>query len=152
MAAGAGLTVSVAPANLAVRTYTARISQDLPNVGPPIVDVRSAKSVTIQSVGWAGSVSLSADQIVTDVNDPSAVVTASLDRPLAGGYALVLYDNTGRYLGEGNPVSGSNGLGRAWTVTPGNLTTRTYTAYVMLGAYTPTRRLRRHPTRTHRIQ
>lgn len=120
-------SVTVTPGNNQTHTYTAYVSQDAPSTGPPVVDVRSQSAVTITDVGWIGSTTLTSDRTQTDANNPSAHLTVTLDRPLAGPYALTVYSDTGsRVLYTTSPAYTTFSV----TVTPGNNQTHTYTAYV----------------------
>jgi hypothetical protein len=132
--AGQNVTpVSVAPGNNQTRTYTAEVSLDIPSPGPPSVDVRSPQSVTIQNVGWDGTVTLTSSTTQTDANAPTATLTPSLSKPLAGAYYLSIYDDQGNRIADWS--AGQNVT--AVSVTPGNNQVRTYTAEVSLDIPSP---------------
>jgi deoxyribonuclease NucA/NucB len=118
---------SVTPANNQSRTYTAYVSQDTPAPGPPSNDVRSTNSVTITNQGWIGSLQVSSNRNTVDSANPTATLTLTLDRQLAGPYHLSLYDDQGNRLAYWSP---DGYLSHSWSVTPPLNQTRTYTAYV----------------------
>ncbi|MDQ1685214.1 MAG: hypothetical protein QOC82_1951 [Frankiaceae bacterium] len=120
-------TASVAPANLATRTYTAYVSQDCPASGAPALDVRSTSSATVQSAGWTGSVSMTTSQAQTDANTPYATLTATLSKTLASPYQFSIYDDTGSRI---TCTSYTGTTTFTASVAPGNNASRSYTAYV----------------------
>ncbi len=118
--------LNVTPGNNQTRTYTAEVSQDVPSPGPPHVDVRSPQSVTIQNVGWDGTVTLTTNTTQTDANSPTAALSISLSKPIVAPYVLSVYDDRGNRIADWYPGQQATGL----NVTPGNNQTRTYTAEV----------------------
>jgi hypothetical protein len=132
--AGQNITaVSVTPGNNQTRTYTAEVSLDIPSPGPPTVDVRSPQSVTIQNVGWDGTVTLTSSTTQTDANAPTATLTPSLSKPLAGAYYLSIYDDLGNRIADWSAGQQPSAV----SVTPGNDQARTYTAEVSLDIPSP---------------
>ncbi len=85
--------------------------------------------------GYTGTVSLSTSSATTDANSPTATLTATLSKVLAGPYALQIFDDQGtRWYCSAQ--SGMSGATVAVAVTPGTNATRTYTAYVAQGGCT----------------
>ncbi len=117
----------VQPANNTTGTYTAYVAQDCPQTGPPVVDVRASADASVSNLGYTGTLSLSAAKPVTASGLTTVNLTASLSTPLAGPYALSVYDDTGALL------YCAAGIGSAANINvtlPGGTTKRTYTAYV----------------------
>jgi hypothetical protein len=122
-------SATVMPANNTTRTYTAYVSLDFPDTGLPTHDVRATSSVTVTNVGWTGAVDLTTSSPTTDTSDPFAYLTATVSKPLAGGYVMAIYDDTGHRVSGGYGCYYSTCTA---SVMPATNTTRTYTAYVSL--------------------
>jgi RHS repeat-associated protein len=126
-----GATFAVTPGNNATRTYTARVSLDYPNTGPPTDDVRSPVSIQVRNHGWTGSVDLA--EVGRTSTSRTFRVTPS--KPIASPYILSVYDNEGRRVYR---CYSSSTCATASSITfsashPAN-STRTYVAYVAQNA------------------
>jgi hypothetical protein len=124
---GTTLQLNVTPANNQTRTYTAYVSQDTPSPGPPTSIARTSNSVTVQNVGWDGTLTLSSSTTQTDANSPTATLTITLSKPLAGPYWVSVYDDQGNRLHTWGVGSGTT---LSLAVTPATDETRTYSAQV----------------------
>jgi RHS repeat-associated protein len=129
---GTSLTVSVTPDNNATRVYTAYVAQDVPGSGKPVTDVRSTSVTSVENIGWTGSVGLVTSRAVVDANEPTAVLTATLSKKLAGPYWLSIYDDRGVRVSQCHSSfpCADGGTSLTVSVTPDNNATRVYTAYV----------------------
>ncbi|MFN8185503.1 MAG: hypothetical protein U0R69_00340 [Gaiellales bacterium] len=121
---------SVAPGNNLTRVYTAYVAQDAPTIGPPVNDVRATSETSVGNAGWLGTLELASDRDTVTAAQPSATLTITLDRPLAGPYVLTLYDSGGSRLVY--KTVGSAGTLTTFSASAAPLLgqSRTYTAYV----------------------
>jgi hypothetical protein len=127
--------VNTSPPEYQTRTYTAYVATTLPSPGPPAGN--SSNSVTVQHLGWPGTVTLTANKAQVDSSSPTATLTATLSRPLASSYILSIYDELGdkvisKYWYE---MVGQTQL--VQNVSPPEYQLKTYTAYVAKNASSP---------------
>jgi hypothetical protein len=133
------VTKSVTVANLATKTYTAVVATSCPPTGPATGIAKTSAALPVMNLGWVGTLTLSADKSTTDVNAPTAVLTASVSKPIVSPYFLCVYDDLGArvmYTSGPGTWDGTQYIVNQ-TVQPQDKATRTYTAYIALSCPTP---------------
>lgn len=121
--------ISVSPPLHDSRTYRAfMVPGGCPATTPTGSGFDAASSpVTVRNVGYDGTVTVTADSVWVDAEDPSAQVTVSISKPRPSGYAVSLFDDTGARRWCSTSFTGTT---FALAVTPAVDDATTYTAYV----------------------
>jgi hypothetical protein len=138
MGGGTQLSLNVSPPEYQSRTYTAYVAKDAPSPGPPTLEIRTESEVTVENLGWQGTITLTSNRTEVTAGSPSATLTATASRPLTSGYFLSVYDDLGsrlisKYWYEVPYTTRQVSL----AVSPPLSQTRTYTAYIAKDVPTP---------------
>ena len=113
----------------ATKTYTAYISMDHPQTGPPTNVLRTAGPVSITHLGWHDTMELAASASTVDSSNPTATLTLSESGLIPWGYAQTIYDESNHLVRACTyPIL----QGCSATVTIPFEATKTYTAYISM--------------------
>jgi hypothetical protein len=138
MGGGTQLLQNVSPPEYHEKTYTAYVAKDAPSPGPPTLEIRTTSEVTVENLGWVGTITLASNRTQVDASNPTATLTATVSKLLTSGYTLSIYDDVGnrliyKYFYEVPPTTRQV----FHNVSPPLSQTRTYTAYIAKDSPTP---------------
>ncbi len=115
----------------ASRSYRAYVAEDSPATGPPTLNLQaSSAAVTVNNVGYNGTIALAASPTTTTLAAPNTTFTVTLGKVLLAPYFVSVYDNTGVKVGSKTPADLGTALTTTFTFATPPGVARSYTAYV----------------------